>query len=49
MPTWNKRRLYWGILLALLIAVPLPCLYGWQQTGKYPARLWLHRTNSQEK
>ena len=49
MPTWNKRRLLWGILLALLIAVALPCLYAWQQIGHYSDRLWLHRANSLEK
>ena len=41
MPIWNNRRLLWGILLALLIAVALPCLYAWQQIGHYSDRLWL--------
>ena len=49
MPIWNNRRLLWGLLILLLVAAALPCLYAWQQTGKYPDRLWLHRANSLEK
>lgn len=49
MPIWNNRRLLWGILILLLVAAALPCLHAWQQTGKYPDRLWLHRANSLEK
>ena len=49
MPTWNKRRLLWGLFIVLFVAAALPCIHAWQQTGKYPDRLWLHRANSLEK
>lgn len=49
MPTWNKRRLLWGLFIVLFVAAALPCLHAWQQTGKYSDRLWLHRANSLEK
>lgn len=49
MPTWNKRRLLWGLVIVLFVAAALPCIHAWQQTGKYPDRLWLHRANSLEK
>ena len=49
MPTWNNRRLLWGLFIVLIIAAALPCLHAWQQTGKYPDRLWLHRANSLKK
>ena len=49
MPTWNNRRLLWGLFIVFFVAAALPCLHAWQQTGKYPDRLWLHRANSLEK
>lgn len=49
MPTWNNRRLLRGLFLVLFIAAALPCLHAWQQTGKYPDRVWLHRANSLQK
>lgn len=49
MPTWNNRRLLWGLFTVIFIAAALPCIHAWQQTGKYPDRLWLHRANSLEK
>ena len=49
MPTWNNRLLLWGLFIVLFVAAALPCIHAWQQTGKYPDRLWLHRANSLEK